>query len=59
MTKGEYTQTVWVCPRCNGEHQDAQWTPLPKPKTFLGHTFTHSTVCPATVEPLFMDARIV
>lgn len=55
---GEFRSPVIVCPRCGGEHFGALWTPLPKPKTFLDHQFTHSSRCPLTGEPLFMESRI-
>jgi len=58
MPEGEYIQAVYVCPRCSGEHLNTLWTPLPKPKVFLDHVFTHSAVCPTTIEPLFMEMRI-
>lgn len=58
MTEGEYRQTVYNCPRCSGEHEHALWLPLERPKAFLDHVFTHSAVCPVTIEPLFMEERI-
>ncbi len=58
MAEGDYRQTVYNCPRCGGEHPHALWTPLPKPRVFLDQVFTHSAICPATIEPLFMETRI-